>query len=213
MRAGWNMAVGLVAVVTSSSASAQPDAVLDSEEPDPETLRIYKKISRPRGSYAKLLLSTGFGRGLRFNNPYRLETQLGDTAESLSLTAPYWDLGLGATSGDPHGWQHGAVGHLSVAIEGVSQQAVSASYLLLWRADSPWMAFGRVGPSFVLSPDANIGGELGVGGAYFVTGGIGIELEMVGNLFYGAGTYEAQYTVIPVLSFQGGIIIDYEVLP
>jgi hypothetical protein len=75
------------------------------------------------------------------------------------------------------------------------------------------MVYGRVGPSLLLSPDANLGGELGAGGAYFVTGGLGINLEMVGNLFYGAGTYEAKYTVIPVLSLQGGLILDYEVLP
>ena len=158
-------------------------------------------------------MSTAFGRGFRFNNPYRLATPLGDTAESVSLTAPFWDLGFGLTFGDPYGLQHGGVAHLSVALAGVGQQAVSASYLLLWRSDTPWMAYGRVGPSVLLSPDANVGGELGVGGAYFITGGLGANVELIGNLFYGAGTYEAQYTVIPVLSFQAGFIMDYEVLP
>lgn len=209
VRRGLTAATTLLLGTWSCAAAAQaPD-----EEPDPETLRIYKRISEPAEGYAKILLSTAFGRGFRFNNPYRLATQLGDTAESVSLTAPFWDLGFGLTFGDPDGLQHGGVAHLSVALAGVGQQAVSASYLLLWRADTPWMAYGRVGPSFLLSPDPNVGGELGLGGAYFITGGLGANLELVGNLFYGAGTYEAQYTVIPVLSFQAGIIMDYEVLP
>jgi hypothetical protein len=41
------------------------------------------------------LLSLAVGRGLRFNNPYRLEKPLGDTAESVSLAATYLDIGGG----------------------------------------------------------------------------------------------------------------------
>src|SRR5262249_5432204 len=48
------------------------------------------------------------GTGLRFNNPYRLATPLGSDAESVSRTAAYVDLGLGATFGSPLGFQHGA---------------------------------------------------------------------------------------------------------
>ena len=207
----WGSGLLALALSWSTSASAGPPS--QDEEPDPETLRIYKRISEPRGGYAKILSSAAFGRGFRVNNPYRLATQLGDTAESVSLTAPFWDLGFGVTVGDPYGLQHGGVAHLSVALAGVGQQAVSASYLLLWRSQTPFMAYGRIGPSFLLSPDPNVGGELAAGGAYFITGGLGVNLELIGNLFYGAGTYEAQYTVIPVLSFQAGIIMDYEVLP
>ena len=38
------------------------------------------------------LLALAVGRGVRFNNPYRLEEPLGDTAESVSLAATYLDV-------------------------------------------------------------------------------------------------------------------------
>src|SRR5690606_36539282 len=101
----------------------------------------------------------------------------------------YFDMSLNATFGDPDGIQHGGALHLAIAVEGVSQQAFSASYLLLHRGRSPWMVYGRLGVSILTAPDANAGGELGLGLAYFFTGGIGLTTELVGNLFYGAGTY------------------------
>ena len=62
--------VPLAAASWSTRAVAQDTG----DEPDPETQRIYQRISEPRGGYAKILLSTAFGRGFRFNNPYRLAT-------------------------------------------------------------------------------------------------------------------------------------------
>src|SRR6185295_11658619 len=41
------------------------------------------------------LAALSVGRGLRFNNPYRLAQPLGDTPESVSLSATYLDAGLG----------------------------------------------------------------------------------------------------------------------
>ncbi|MCA9618647.1 MAG: hypothetical protein KC731_06490 [Myxococcales bacterium] len=196
-----------------SAGAKRTEALFEEgEAPDPEALDIYEKISRPRGSYARLLLSTGFGGGLRFNNPYRLATQLGESAESVSATAPYWDLGFGATFGNPFGVQHGVVAHLGVSLVGVPQQSINASYLLLYR-EAAWMLRARAGPTLLISPDVNVGGELAFGGAYFLTGGLGLDLELVGDLFYGAATYETRYSVIPVLSLQGGVIVDFEVLP
>ncbi len=176
-------------------------------------LTLYRRLSRPRGGYARFLLGLSFGRGLRFNNPYRLRTQLGDTPESLSLTAPYLDTSVGMAFGDPFGLQHGPVVHLAVALEGVSQQAISGSYMLLVRGSSPWLGYARLGAVVLTAPDANLGGELAFGGAYYVTGALGVTAELVGNLFYGAGSWETQYTVIPVVSAQAGLLIDFEVLP
>ncbi len=185
----------------------------DDDRVTDDDLRFYKKLSAPAGSYARILLTSAFGRGLRFNNPYRLATQLGDDAESLSLTATYFDLGLGVAFGEPDGLQHGAAAHLAIALEGVPQQALAGSYMVVYRADSPWLGYGRIGPVLLTSPDANVGVELAFGGAWFVTGALGICAELVGDLFYGAGTWEARYTVIPILSAQAGVIVDFEVLP
>ncbi len=199
-----------------AAAWAQPAAEADDADGDAlseEDLALYKKLNAEPGSYARLIATTGFGRGFRFNNPYRLATQLGDTAESVSLTATYWDVGLAAAFGPPDGLQHGAAVHVSVSLHGVPQQALSGSYLLLYRADQPWMAYGRAGLSLLTQPDPNVGGELAGGFAYFFTGALGAHAELVGNLFYGAGTYEVAFSVIPVLSLQAGIVFDFEVLP
>lgn len=198
---------------------ARADDTPDDEEKADDTavsadeLELYRRLNHERGAYGRMFLTLGGGKGLRFNNPFRLSDQLGDGPESLSATAGYFDLSVNATLGDPDGVQHGGSLHLAIAVEGVGQQALSASYLLLHRGRSPLMLYGRLGVSFLTAPDFNAGGELGLGLAYFFTGGIGLTSELVGNLFYGAGTYEAEVTAVPVVSLQGGVIFDFEVLP
>ncbi|MBI4957284.1 MAG: hypothetical protein HY908_35055 [Myxococcales bacterium] len=102
---------------------------------------------------------------------------------------------------------------IAAALRGVGQQALSVSYLLLYRADGPVMPYARAGVSVLTAPDPNVGGELAAGGAYFFTGALGLSAELVGNLFYGAGTYDRQYTAYPVLSLELGLLADLEVLP
>jgi hypothetical protein len=65
----------------------------------------------------------------------------------------------------------------------------------------------------VLNPDPNVGGELAFGGAYLLTAGLGLQAEIVGNIFYGAATWEKKITSIPMISLQAGLVVDFEVLP
>src|SRR5438105_5034896 len=65
--------------------------------------------TRDRPFFVRIVAATSLGDGLRFNNPYRLATPLGDRAESVSRTAPYVDLGFAGFFGDPFGAQHGPV--------------------------------------------------------------------------------------------------------
>src|SRR5258708_7212347 len=90
-----------------------------------------------RPTYVRAFGTLGAGVGLRFNDPYRLQHQLGADAQGLSSTAPYFDLGIGATFGDPFGWQHGAVLRWDRSLSGVSQSVITPSYVLLRR----WIAF------------------------------------------------------------------------
>ncbi|HZO14209.1 MAG TPA: hypothetical protein VFB62_13150 [Polyangiaceae bacterium] len=212
----WTAAALLVLVPTVAAAEEARKGGLEGEDAE-----IYKKLSEARGTYVRLLLSTSMGAGFRFNNPYRLQTQLGESAESVSVTAPYFDAALGVAFGDPDGFQHGMSAHLAVAVDGVSQQALSGSYLVLYRGPWPALGYARAGTVVLTSPDANVGGELAVGGAYFFTGALGVTAELVGNLFWGADICqfetaagcEGEAAVIPILGIQGGIIVDYEVLP
>lgn len=203
----------LVAALTVATLAAARDARADDEstappekptpEPDP---------FRTKPGYAQFFLTTFFGDGLRFNNPYRLSTPLGGDAESVSRTAPYIDIGLGATFGNPLGLQHGATLRTSAALHGVGQVVMTPSYLA-WRRWSSIALSGRLGLPLVVSPDLTWGLEAALGATWFFLGGFGLAAEVVGDVFYGAGTREKATVTYPVLSGQLGFVVAYEVLP
>lgn len=153
------------------------------------------------------------GRGLRFNNPYRLRRVLGDDGRSLSLGATYLDLHLGRTFSAPNGFQHGATVHLSIATDGIRQEVVTPSYLLVRRLSPRVLSYARAGLPIVLEPDAAVGLEAGLGGAYFFSANLGIGAELDFSLFYGAATIERAVTAIPVASLALGVVFDWEHLP
>jgi len=158
--------------------------------------------------------SLSLGKGIRFNNPYRLATPLGDTPESLSLTAAYYDVGLGFVHGPARGLSHGAVLHLSIAAQGIPQEVLSVSYTALERLGSGrTLLFARAGIPIILEPDLSGGLEAAVGAAFMISSGLGVQGELVGDLYYGAATPDRSVSTIPVLSAQLGLFVDYEVLP
>lgn len=214
--ARWGLA-GLLALVSSWPLAAEAleadDTTVESEPESELDLRAYRKLTRPRTRYARTFGTVAMGRGLRFNNPYRLSTQLGEDAESLSLTATYLDLSVNLGFGPPDGLQHGASLHYTTSVEGVGQQVVTPSYIAMIRGDRPTLVYGRLGLPILVTPDLNMGGELAAGLAWFFTGALGVTGELVFDLFYGAATHEVDVTAIPVLSLQLGMILDYEILP
>lgn len=213
VRRTWDPRIVALVVLVAAIAVERSAQGAEDEPLDPDTLARYQRLSRPTGAFGQVFGTLSFGRGIRLNNPYRLQSQLGDSAESLSLTAPYLDVGLGLAFGEAEGLLHGGMFHVCFALEGVAQQAMSASYLLGYRASSPLLVYGRLGPSILITPDSNVGGELAVGLAAMLTGVWGVTAEILGNLYYGAGTYEAEYTAVPIVSGQLGLIADFEVLP
>lgn len=195
----------LIALAAPARAQQQP-------RPAEDTAAL-RELSRAPGGDMRFFGSLAFGRGIRFNNPYRLATELGASAESVSATAPYLDLGIAAAFGAPDGIQHGGALHLSIALAGVAQQVLTPSYLLAYRGPRRFLAYGRLGPSFVLTPDPTFGGELAGGFAWFLTSRIGLTGEAIFDVFYGAGTLHKGITTYPILSGQLGLLVDYEVLP
>ncbi|MCB9577721.1 MAG: hypothetical protein H6717_11935 [Polyangiaceae bacterium] len=191
-------AFGALCLLLATPASAEPESELQLP---------------PQGTYVHLLGAVSIGRGLRFNNPYRLATPLGNDAESLSLSATYLDLAATAAFGDPNGLQHGGSIHLSSALSGIPQEVATPSYVALLRLPPRFITYGRAGVPIVLEPDATFGLEAALGGAVLITGGLGVTAELVGSVFYGAATQEVDVTTIPMLSLQIGALIDYEVLP
>ena len=201
MRAGLVSAIFAVPIVLATSDARALEGEREKEEP-----------FKTKDGYAQLFVSVMGGTGLRFNNPYRLPTPLGDDAESVSRTAGYLDIGVAGTLGNPLGLQHGFALRTTVAVEGVGQVVMTPSYFG-WRRWGAWAAFARAGLPLVLNPKVTWGLEAGLGGAWFFLGGLGVTAEIVGDLFYGAGTRETAVTTYPVLSGQLGILGTYEVLP
>jgi hypothetical protein len=208
-----SLALALLAASAVSPARAAPpddappseDTFVDKPRPEPDPFR-----TKP--GYLQLF-ATGFvGQGLRFNNPYRLATPLGDDAESLSRTATYVDLGIAATFGNPLGLQHGGALRTSAAVEGVGQVVMTPSYLA-WRRWRAIALYGRAGVPLVLTPAVTWGLEAGLGATWFFLGGFGVAAELVGDVFYGAGTRDKATVTYPVLSGQLGFVVAYEVLP
>ena len=181
--------------------------------PPGEDALTLRDLSGPPSRYAHLVGTFEFGKGVRFNNPYRLATQLGATAESTSLTSTYLDLSGGIAFGPPDGLEHGAALHLSFALAGVSQAVLTPTYFAAYRGPHRFLVYGRLGPSIVLTPDPTIGGELAAGFGWFFTARLAFAAEVVGDIYYGAGTPTKGITTYPILSGQLGLLVDYEILP
>jgi hypothetical protein len=204
-------------VVLVLSLAASPIGRAHAQEPAAEERPRAREAREPdpfavKPGYVQMFATTYVGDGLRFNNPYRLATPLGDDAESLSRTAAYVDVGVAVTLGNPLGVQHGAALRTSIAVEGVGQVVMTPSYLAYER----WRAFavhGRAGIPLVLTPEVTWGLEAAGGATWFFLGGVGASAEIVGDVFYGAGTAEVAAATYPVLSGQVGLVAAYEVLP
>lgn len=178
----------------------------------PRPARAEEERLAPAPGYVRLQGTLAFGGGLRFNNPYRLRTFLGGAAESVSATAPYADVGVAFALGKP-GLQHGAALRASFGLVGVPEQALSLSYLMLVEPSPRWLVSARVGPSLLLSPEPNLGGELALGATLKLSAHVGLFAELVGNLYVGASTFDVPSPTYPILSLQAGAMVDWERLP
>ncbi|MDB4945258.1 MAG: hypothetical protein JWP97_4792 [Labilithrix sp.] len=203
MLAALVMLSAVAAPVARAEDAAPGPSEPEGPEPDPY---------RTKPGYVQLFVTSFLGDGLRFNNPYRLATPLGADAESVSRTAAYVDVGIAATFGHPLGVQHGAALRTSGALAGVGQVVLTPSYLA-WRRWRSLAVYGRAGTPVVVTPDLTWGLEAGLGATWFFLGGLGVAAEVVGDVFYGAGTAEKATTTYPVLSGQLGFVLAYEVLP
>jgi hypothetical protein len=158
------------------------------------------------------LLSLAVGRGLRFNNPYRLERPLGDDAESVSLAATYLDIAAALLFGQ-RDFRHGASLGGDVALQGIGQLVLTPSYLAQFGLSDTLGVVGRVGVPIVVAPDTSLGLEAAVGSNLALAYGLGAQLELVGSVYFGAATDETSITTIPMISLQLGVFFEHGVSP
>jgi hypothetical protein len=204
----FGMVLGSVAPAlaqTASGARAAGEAVRGSETSEGGGAR------RGRTSVSGLL-SLGIGRGLRFNNPYRLAQPIGDTAESVSLAATYLDLGAAVLFG-PRAFRQGAALGGAVALQGIGQFVLTPSYLAELGLAESFGLRGRVGVPVVVAPDTTLGLEVAVGPRVDMAYGLGALMELVGSVYFGAATDQTSITTIPMLSLQVGVFFDHQLSP
>lgn len=216
------VACAILALLAASPAHATepvheaPDPATPPPPPPPPTpaeLTVeLRALGRSIDADFRLFASLEFGRGFRFNNPYRLATELGTSAESVSLIAPYGDLGLGFAYGPPDGLQYGAAVHLAAAMAGVSGYAMSYCFQVTYRGPRRFLAYGRVGPT-LNTPEVTGGAEIAGGFGWFVTSYLAVAGELIGDVWWGAGTHQVAVATYPILSAQLGLLVDYELLP
>ncbi len=89
---------------------------------------------------------------------------------------------------------------------------MTPSYLA-WRRWSAIALYGRAGVPLVVTPSVTWGLEAGLGATWFFLGGFGLAAEVIGDVFYGAGTRDHSTVTYPVLSGQLGFVAAFEVLP
>lgn len=163
--------------------------------------------------YLRSQVDAGMGKGVRFNNPFRLQTQLGSNAESLSLSAAYLDLRGVVLFGDPFGWHYGAAASVALAVQGVPQQVVTPAFTTGLPLSEAFWLNGFLGCPLVLGPDFNAGVELGVEVSYWPRAGWGLYTGLAWDQFWGAATDESTAASIPMLAVQAGLSLQYELLP
>ncbi len=210
MRPGVATLALLPALTAAGLAAAEPAVAAPVATPTPARGELAAFADRP--GYAQLQARTLVGAGLRFNNPYRLATPLGASAESVSRTPFYADLGVAALLGAPRGFQHGLDLGVALALEGVRQSVLTPSYLL-YRRKGAFAGAARLGTPVVLTPDVTVGAELALSATYFFRAALGARAELIGDVFYGAGTVERKVPAYPMLSLALGVVVVYEVLP
>lgn len=193
-------------LLAARAANAEPARRAENSAPGESAARATAAPESPISA----LLALSFGRGLRFNNPYRLATPLGDTAESVSLAATYLDLG-GALLFGPGDFRQGVALSGSVALQGIGQLVLTPSYLALFGVSDDVALRGRAGIPIVVAPDTTAGLEGAVGASLGVAYGLGVVAELIGSIFFGAATDERSITTIPMLSLQLGICFDHQV--
>ncbi len=201
------------AASTQGAAPSGARAGAPADEPAPAASRPLVDGGCTWPCYVHTFAGFGVGKGLRLNNPFRLQTQLGSSPQSLSATATTLDVEVAALLGNPSGWHHGLALASAIALEGVPQQVVVPSYATALPLGPRFWWRGRLGVALVTQPDFNAGLELGTQVVALVRAGLGAYLGVVYARYWGAATDQTQATSIPIVAAQVGATLIYEVLP
>jgi hypothetical protein len=154
-----------------------------------------------RAASAQPSLHAAAGTGIGYTPIESLSTF--DTPE---LSPAFAQLEVGGTLGAMGSIAH--AGRLAATLgftEG-AQVGILASYLLWRRSSLRFAQYARLGLPLVFYPEPTYGVEVGGGGAYFFTAGLGAYVELDVDYFRGIENEV-------VLGAHLGAIVSYEILP
>ncbi len=99
-------------------------------------------------------------------------------------------------------------GGILEGVDAFQQFVFTPSYLAYLRFNDDFVAHGKFGIPWVVSPETSLGLQLDLGITGLLTASLGAYVEAGVAMFWGA-----EDTIHPTLSFEAGLSIDYEVLP
>ena len=148
--------------------------------------------------------------------PLRLTTQ--DRFDQGTLAPVYTDVLAGYVFPSAGSIRHGAGLGLSLNLSEdggftepvlrYEQVVIMPSYLLSVHIDPEWFALAHAGLPISVSGGTTFGAELAFAFGYRLLAGFGVFAEAGLDAFIGTAS-----TVNPTLSLEGGVFVDYEVLP
>ena len=120
-------------------------------------------------------------------------------------------------------WRHGvgltistnitSDGSTAIGVDGFAQWTFAPTYLAYFRFGEDWLVTAHLGVPLGISSDGEqsqdlLGVDVGAGAAFYILAGLGIYLEASASVWLGSLN-----TIHPIVSWEGGVVIDYEVLP
>jgi hypothetical protein len=203
-----------------STAAAQVQATEDERPPgayDDEGAAVEDEGPPPIVMPLRILATVGAGATLRIINDLTLvQGRFAPSFLDFAGSVVFPGAGL---------YRHGATLAISTNLNGegpaapadpnaddfgvdpLIQWTFTPSYLAYLRFGEDVVLTGRLGANFTIAPYFVMGGEASVGGTFLFTAGLGVYAEVSANLAFGVSG------VTPTVSAEGGVVIDYEVLP
>jgi hypothetical protein len=168
------------------------------------------RADAPVVTLPRYLATTSVGLSMRLS--------VDETFDQERLAPFFVDALAGYVFGSETEFAHGAGLGLSLNLSedggftepvGAMQQlVVMPSYLLYWSVAPELFAFGHAGIPIAVTQGVSAGAEVGAALGYRLLAGFGLYTEAAIELFGGANS-----TINPVLSFELGLFLDYELLP
>ena len=164
---------------------------------------------------SRIVATLGGGSGLRL--------VINSDFDQQSFAPAYIDATAAFVLPGARRWRHGlglgistnitSDGSESIGVDAFAQITFAPTYLAYWRFGEDWVVTAHAAVPLGFSSDGEVGQNLlgldvGAGLGFYILAGFGLYAEASVTTWLGS-----LQTVHPILNYEGGFLIDYEVLP